>query len=294
MGPASRSCRDGRLAAPLVRPAGAAARRAGRDAGVAVFLLLTALLAVFLLPDFLPAAFFVDGRVDGFAAGFLRAAVAPEPLADFLLTFFVTFFLSELPEADFLVGFLAVFFVDFLAGFLADFFGVDAFLRGTDFFFDAFFFEDFFALTLRFLPAAFLLAVAFREAVVFLPLPARFGFLLAAFFAGMLHSCRSEKNAELYIGCPNMEAQFHAIFRGPQGFSTRGRDGTVVMPQRIPPSPRSSGLQTAKSRARKTHPVKVAGKSATKNARENCRMPFSGSSMSYCDDNRFMRKITLH
>jgi hypothetical protein len=38
--------------------------------------------------------------------------------------------------------------------------------------------------------------------------------LLAAFFAGMFHSCRSEKNAELYIGCPNMEPYLNRIFRG--------------------------------------------------------------------------------
>ena len=194
MGPASRSCRDVRFAAPFVLAAGLLA---GCFAGAAVFLLLTALrdgfLTDFLLLDFLPADFFAEG----FAADFLRAAVVPAPF-DFLLTFFVAFFLTEFLEADFLV--------DFRADFFADFFLVAGFLRATDFFFDAFLAEDFFAVTLRFLPAVFLLAADFRDAVVFLRLPARFCFLLAAFFAGMFHSCRSEKNAELYIGYLNMEA----------------------------------------------------------------------------------------
>lgn len=177
--------------------------REGCLAAAAVFLVLAALLddclTDFLLLDFLPAVFFAEG----FAAVFLRAAVFPAPF-DFLLTFFVTFFLTEFLEADF--------FVDFRADFFVDFFDVAGFFRAADFFFDAFLVEDFFALTLRFLAGAFLLAADFRDAVVFLPPPARFCFLLAAFFAGIFHSCRSEKNAELYIGCPNMEAHFDLFF----------------------------------------------------------------------------------
>lgn len=138
--------------------------------------------------------------VDGLAAGFLRAADFPSLFADFLLTFFVTFFLADFFDAD------------FFADFFADFLEVAGFFRAAAFFLDAFFAGDFLALTLRFLPAAFLLAVDFRDAVVFLPVPARFCFLLAAFFAGMFHSCRSEKNAELYIGWPNMEAYLNGIF----------------------------------------------------------------------------------
>lgn len=141
--------------------------------------------------------------VDGLAA-FLPAPLFPPPFADFLLTFFEAFFLTDFLEAD------------FFAAFLADLRDAAGFFRAVDFFFDVFFFETFFfdaffALTLRFLPAVFLLAVDFRDAVVFLPVPARFCFLLAAFFAGMFHSCRSEKNAELYIGCPNMEAYLDGI-----------------------------------------------------------------------------------
>jgi hypothetical protein len=174
-------------------------------AGVADFLVLVAVLddfrAAFLLLDFLPAVFFAEG----FAAVFLRAAAFPAPF-DFLLTFFVAFFLTGVLEADFLVDFRTDFFVDFL--------DAAGFFRAAVFFFDAFLAEDFFALSLRFLPGAFLLAADFRDAVVFLPLPARFCFLLAAFFAGIFHSCRSEKNAELYIGYPNMEAQSASSFAG--------------------------------------------------------------------------------
>jgi hypothetical protein len=202
IGPARRSCREGRLAAPLPRSAVAAFFAAGRDAAAAGFL-LTAFVAGFL-PDFLGLA---DFFADGFAAVFLRAADLPALFADFLLDFFVAFFLSDFFDADF----FAAFFVDFPepAGFLL----------AAGFFFDTFFAdlaEAFFALTLRFLAVAFLPAVDFRDAVVFLPVPARFCFLLAAFFAGMFHSCRSEKNAELYIGCPNMEAcsdGFFPVFR---------------------------------------------------------------------------------
>ncbi|HEX5766026.1 MAG TPA: hypothetical protein VFY27_10700, partial [Woeseiaceae bacterium] len=181
-------------------------------AAVADFLVLTALLDDFLVPflllDLLPAVLFAEG----FAAVFLRAAPFPAP-ADFLLTFFVAFFLTGVLEADF--------FVDFRADFFVDFFDPAGFFRAADFFFDAFFVEAFFALTLRFLPGAFLLAADFPDAVVFLPPPARFGFLLAAFFAGIFHSCRSEKNAELYIGCPNMEAQFGLFFPGAAGICSR-------------------------------------------------------------------------
>jgi hypothetical protein len=167
---------------------------------VVVFRLLRAFPAGFL-PDFLLPALLADFFADGLAA-FLRAAVVPVPVlvADFLLAFFVAFFLTEFFAADFFVDFFAV---------LLDAAG---FLRAAVFFFDAFFVEDFFVLILCFLPAAFLLAVDFLDAVAFLPPPARLCFLLVAFFAGMFHSCRSEKNAELYIGCPNMEAQNAGVF----------------------------------------------------------------------------------
>jgi hypothetical protein len=196
MGPARRSCREGRLAAPLPRLVATTVFRAGRAA--AGFFRLAVFVADFLA-DFLPDFLWLADFADGLAAAFLRAADFPALFADFLLTFFVTFFLTDFFDADFFVDFLEV------AGFFP----------AAAFFLDAFFAGDFFALTLRFLPAAFLRAVDFRDAVVFLPVPARFCFLLAAFFAGMFHSCRSEKNAELYIGCPNMEAYLNRIFLVP-------------------------------------------------------------------------------
>ena len=197
IGPASRSCREGRLAEPLPRFIATAVFLAEGGAAAAGFFRLAVFVADFpadFLPDFVRRADFVDGL----AAVFLRADF-PAPFADFLLTFFVAFFLTDFFDAD------------FFGLFLADFLEVAGFFRAAAFFLDAFFAGDFFALTLRFLPAAFLLAVDFRDAVVFLPVPARFCFLLAAFFAGMFHSCRSEKNAELYIGCPNMEAYLNGI-----------------------------------------------------------------------------------
>jgi hypothetical protein len=170
----------------LPRLAATVVLRAGLEAAAVGFFLL-AVLFTDLLPDLL-ADF-----VGGLAAVFLRAAVFPALFAAFLPTFFVAFFLTDFFDADFFAAFFAGFF------------------RAAGFFFDDFFVGAFFALTLRFLLAAFLLAVDFRDAVVFLPVPARFRFLLAAFFAGMFHSCRSEKNAELYIGCPNMEAYLNGI-----------------------------------------------------------------------------------
>jgi hypothetical protein len=176
----------------LPRLAATVVLRAGLEAAAVGFFLL-AVLFTDLLPDLL-ADF-----VGGLAAVFLRAAVFPALFTAFLPTFFVAFFLTDFFDAD------------FFAAFFAGFPDVAGFFRAAGFFFDDFFVGAFFALTLRFLLAAFLLAVDFRDAVVFLPVPARFRFLLAAFFAGMFHSCRSEKNAELYIGCPNMEAYLNGI-----------------------------------------------------------------------------------
>ena len=194
IGPASKSCRGARLAAPLPRFAATVVLLAGLDAAAVGFFLL-AVRFTDLLPDLL-ADF-----VGGLAAVFLRAAVFPALFPAFLLTFFVAFFRADFFDAD------------FFAAFFADFPDVAGFFRAAGFFFDDFFPVAFLALTLRFLPAAFLPAVDFRDADAFLPVPARFCFLLAAFFAGMFHSCRSEKNAELYIGCPNMEADLSGIFR---------------------------------------------------------------------------------
>ena len=269
IGPASRSCREGRLAAPLPRLAATAAFLAGRDAAAAGFFRLTVFFTE-VLPDFLVLADFADGL----AAGFLRAADFPALFADFLLTFFVTFFLTDFFDADF----------------SADFLEVAGFFRAPAFFLDAFFAEDFFPLTLRFLPAAFLLAVDFREAVVFLPVPARFCFLLAAFFAGMFHSCRSEKNAELYIGCPNMEAYLNGIFLVP---------GTLFCPEK-------AAFMIGQSRPERFLPGALQRRAGSLSIRisldvffgsNKLRKPESAitrSPMSDCRDNRFMRKITLH
>jgi len=280
IGPASKSCRGARLAAPLPRFAAAVVFLAGRDAAAVGFFLLAVLFAD--LPPDLLADF-----VGGLAAVFLRAAVFPAPFAAFLLAFFVAFFLAGFFDADFFGAFLAAFFADFP--------GVARFFRAAGFFFDdffavAFFAVAFFALTLRFLPAVFLPAADFRDAVAFLPVPARFRFLLAAFFAGMFHSCRSEKNAELYIGCPNMEAYLNGISLAP---------GTLF-------SPAIAAFMKWRSRFRHPCLVHCGGE------RDACELPFSPdvflartdseiprlciarSPMSDCRDNRFMRRITLH
>ncbi len=156
---------------------------------------------------------------------FLRAADLPA-LVDFFL-----------PEAFRGVAFAAFFFAAFFVAprflavvFLVDFFAADFFLLffllgfrvaaffRVGFFFDTFLVDDLAAdfflvlLTLRFVPEVFLLAPGFREALFVLLVPARLAFLLAAFLAGMVGSCRSEKNAELYIGCLDMEALISGYF----------------------------------------------------------------------------------
>jgi hypothetical protein len=169
--------------------------------------LLTAALTPFPGEDFLPGALPPPDRLeDTFLA------------EDFAAAFFCDGFLA-VPEADLLLTFLVDFLVDFfvpafLAADFADFFAAGFALAAVFFFFAAFFADEFFALILCLLPAVFLLAVDLRDAAAFLPVPARFCFLLAAFFAGMFNSCRSEKNAELYIGCLDMEAQNSAFFPG--------------------------------------------------------------------------------
>jgi hypothetical protein len=133
-----------------------------------------------------------------FATFFLRLGAF---LAAFFLAagfFFAVFFLA----AFFLAAgfFFAAFFL-LAVFFAAGFFREDAFLR------DDFFAATFFLVTLRFFAVVFfradvlLLATFFREAFLALL------FLLADFFAGILTSCRSEKNAQLYIACIDMEAR---------------------------------------------------------------------------------------
>ncbi|MDH4073054.1 MAG: hypothetical protein OEV41_08120, partial [Gammaproteobacteria bacterium] len=100
----------------------------------------------------------------------------------FLLTFFF--------EAAF---FFATFFFEtffFAAGFLRD---------------DAFFGDTFFLLTFRFDPWDVFRVTGLRPAAFFREAFAGARFLLAVFFAGIIFSCRSEKNAQLYIAVVHME-----------------------------------------------------------------------------------------
>jgi hypothetical protein len=110
-----------------------------------------------------------------------------------------------------LAFFFDTFFLDaFLDAFLATFFFAIFFLL-TRFFFVAldldarFLVTAFFLVTLRLLlalpGAGFFFAVTFRRVAETL-----FRFLLAAFFAGILDSCRLEKRRGLYIACRRMEA----------------------------------------------------------------------------------------
>jgi hypothetical protein len=74
---------------------------------------------------------------------------------------------------------------------------VTFFLTTFDFFADVFF-----------RATGFRFAAFFREAFV-----AGLRFLLAVFFAGIFDSCRSEKNAQLYIAAVDMEASKTGFFR---------------------------------------------------------------------------------
>jgi hypothetical protein len=170
------------------------------------FLLIFFLLAFFLDEGFFPATGFV------FDAFFL--------LAFFLAAgfFFDAFFLATdlFFDAFFLLAFFlaAGFFFDafflatdfFLATFFLDDFLATGFFRVTAFFFDAFFVDAFFLLTLDFLPTDFFLLTELRLAALFREAFAGLRFLLALFFAGISYSCRSEKNAQLYIDGADMEA----------------------------------------------------------------------------------------
>lgn len=156
--------------------------------------------------------------------GFTEAFLADTFLRATDLRAVVDFFLPEAFRGAALAAFFVpvlflavVFLVVFLpAGFFVLFFLLGlrtaAFFRAAGFFFETFLAEDLAAdfvlvlLTLRFVPEVFLLAPGLREVLLGLLVPARFAFLLAAFLAGMVSSCRSEKNAELYIGCQHMEA----------------------------------------------------------------------------------------
>ncbi|MGH8193049.1 MAG: hypothetical protein ACREQ8_01430 [Woeseiaceae bacterium] len=152
----------------------------------------------------LAAAFFVDAAAG--CADFLRLAGFLAVVFFALLDFDFFLLAVRLAGAFFRITF-----------FPEDFFPVDrraAFLGAADLFFATFFLDDFLLLTLRFLPVVFLLAGGdLRVAAFFLLAAARFRCLLAAFLAGMFDSCRSEKNAGLYIAGPNMEARKRGFSR---------------------------------------------------------------------------------
>jgi len=156
---------------------------------------------------FLAAGFFFETFLETFflAAGF----------------FFDTFFLAAgfFWEAFFLdTGFfLETFFLDtgfFLETFfLATFFFAAGFFLATAFFFDVFFATTFFLLTLGFFPAVFFLATGLRFAAFFREAFAGLRFLLAAFFAAISISFRSEKIAALYMGLDYMEGAKMPFFQ---------------------------------------------------------------------------------
>jgi hypothetical protein len=95
--------------------------------------------------------------------------------------------------------------------FLADFFATVAFLRRVVFLGD-FFCDDAFLLTLDFFPADFFRDDDLRDAAFCREATALARFLLAAFLAAIVDSCRSKKNAELYIDCADMEVQKQGFF----------------------------------------------------------------------------------
>jgi hypothetical protein len=146
----------------------------------------------------------------------------------FLLIFFPDGFLV----ADFFAA--AFFLLDFvlLTFFLAVFFAV-GFLRATALFFDDFFVAvfflfalAFFLVTFAFLPVVFFRPTAFFGTAFLRAVPAFLRFVLAFFFAGIVDSCRSEKNAGLYIGYADMEEQnygFSGDFGGCFGRRQRPR-----------------------------------------------------------------------
>jgi hypothetical protein len=215
----------------------------------AAFFLLAGFFAAFFLATFFLAAFFL-------VAGFFFATFFL--LAAFFFDGFLAarFLLARRFAADFFAtAFLLATFLLLAAFFAAGFF------RATDFFLDDFFAATFLFATLRFVPDDFLrvdgllLAAFFREDL------AGLRFLLAVFFAGILISYRTEKNAQLYIAALHMEAQNSRFFCSQFLSPDRRLSGVNIQ---LPDGPRS-GI-------------------------------FSGSQrhLPLARNNRFMPRITLH
>jgi hypothetical protein len=74
------------------------------------------------------------------------------------------------------------------------------------------------------LGAAFFFAVTLRRVI-----ETFFRFLLAAFFAGIVDSCRLEKRRGLYIACPRMEA--YSEPRRPRLRASRMRGRSPPLPR---------------------------------------------------------------
>ncbi|MEQ9562478.1 MAG: hypothetical protein RLN69_08160 [Woeseiaceae bacterium] len=158
-----------------------------------------------------------DRLADFFAtAGFLTAALLL--LVDFLRPgdFLATFFLLE--GFFFVAGFLLDAFLFAAFFLLATFFFPVGFLRAATFLED-FFLDDFFLLTLDFFPDGFFLDDDLLDAAFLREAADVARFLVEAFLAAIFCSCRSEKNAGLYIDCRYMEARKQGFFGqfGPGG-----------------------------------------------------------------------------
>lgn len=175
----------------------------GTGLGAAFFVAAGFFFATFLETFFVAAGFFFETFLETFLETFFLAAGF----------FFDTFFLAAgfFLEAFFLATgfFLATFFLEtgffFETFFLATFFFAAGFFLATVFFFDVFFATVFFLLTLGFFPAVFFLATGLRFAAFFREAFDGLRFLLAAFFAAISISFRSEKIAALYMGLGYME-----------------------------------------------------------------------------------------
>ncbi|MGB5579068.1 MAG: hypothetical protein WBM68_00750 [Woeseia sp.] len=183
----------------------------------------TGLAGAFFLLAFFDAAFFFEAAFFFTAGFFFDTAVffAAAFLVVFPFFFETDFFLDAaffrdgafFFEAAF---FLLTFFFDAVF-FLLAFFFVTVFFLALDFFAADFLAAVFFFVTLAFFPDGFLRAADFFDATLLRVAATFLRFLVACFFAGIVHSCRSNKIAELYMPDQNMEARIslgNPAFRG--------------------------------------------------------------------------------